>query len=78
MASRTSMPSMRTAPERTSYRRGTSWLIVVFPAPDGPTSATSSPGRAVNETSKSTWPDGDWSRMATDSSEASETSSAVG
>ena len=52
--------------------------IVVLPAPEGPTSATICPGSTVNETS---WrislraPD---SSTATDSSDASETSSALG
>ena len=52
--------------------------MVVFPAPDGPTRATSCPGSAVNDTSKSTGCDAVRSRTATDSSEASDTSSALG
>ena len=48
--------------------------MVVLPAPDGPTSATSAPGRATKLTSASTCWDGAWSSFATDSSEASETS----
>ena len=49
---------------------------MVLPAPDGPTSATSWPGSAVNETSNSTWLVGACSSTATDSSDASDTSSA--
>src|SRR6266550_133206 len=75
---RTSWPPTRTDPERTSYTRGTSWLIVVLPAPEGPTSATSWPGAAVNETPCSTSWLGAWSSTATSSSEASDTSAAVG
>ena len=45
--SRTSWPSTRTAPCLTSAMRGTSIAVVVLPAPDGPTSATSSPGSTV-------------------------------
>jgi hypothetical protein len=52
--------------------------MVVLPAPDGPTSATSSPGRASKDTSKRTGTDGVCSRTATDSSDASDTSSALG
>ncbi len=52
--------------------------MVVLPAPDGPTRATSWPGRAVNETSNRIWLDGLWSSTATDSSDANDTSSAVG
>ncbi len=58
--------------------RVTSWLMVVLPAPDGPTRATSCPGSARNEMPCSTVADGVWSSTATDSSEASETCSAVG
>ena len=52
--------------------------MVVFPAPDGPTRATMWPGSTVKETSWRTslrWPA---SSTATDSSEASETSPALG
>ena len=52
--------------------------MVVFPAPEGPTRATSWPGSAVKLTSKSTCWGTVVSRTATDSSEASETSSASG
>ena len=52
--------------------------MVVLPAPDGPTRATSWPGSAVKLTSKSTWEETVGSRTATDSSEARDTSSAVG
>ncbi len=58
--------------------RGTSWLIVVLPAPDGPTRATISPGSARNDTPRSTSCDAALSRTATSSSEASDTSPAVG
>ena len=44
VTSRTSCPSMRTAPDVTSYSLGIRLLIVVLPPPDGPTSATSCPG----------------------------------
>ena len=40
------MPSIVTRPSSTSYRRGIRYVVVVLPAPDGPTSATSSPGCA--------------------------------
>src|SRR5471030_1334466 len=52
--------------------------MVVLPAPDGPTSAVMVPGRTSNDTSKSTCWLGAWSRTATDSREASDTSLAVG
>ncbi len=52
--------------------------MVVLPAPEGPTRATSCPGSAVKVTSNSTCWDSVVSSTATDSSEASETSSAVG
>ena len=52
--------------------------MVVFPAPDGPTSATSCPGSALNDTSKSTGWETVRSSTATDSNEASDTSSALG
>src|SRR5918993_4729510 len=52
--------------------------MVVLPAPDGPTSATSSPGAALNDTPCSTSWAGAWSSTATSSSEASDTSAAVG
>ena len=51
---------------------------MVLPAPEGPTSATSWPGSTSNDTSKRTWLDTVVSRTATDSREASDTSSAVG
>ena len=50
--SRTSWPSTRTSPALTSWMRGTSSAVVVLPAPDGPTSATSSPGATVKLTSR--------------------------
>ena len=37
---------MRTVPWSGSYSRDTRWVIVVLPAPDGPTSAVSCPGGA--------------------------------
>ena len=58
--------------------RVTSWLMVVLPAPDGPTRATSEPGSARKDTPRSTVVDGVASSTATDSSEASDTCSAVG
>src|SRR4029453_15856981 len=48
------------------------------PAPGGPTSATSSPGAAVKDTPCRTGCAGAWSSTATSSSEASDTSAAVG
>ena len=58
--------------------RVTSWLIVVLPAPDGPTRATSSPGSARKETWCSTSLSGVASRLATASNDASETCGAIG
>ena len=75
---RTSCPPTSTRPPVTSYTRGSSWLIVVLPAPDGPTSAISSPGSARNDTACSTCADGAASSTATSSSEASDTSAADG
>ena len=72
---------MSTAPSFGSYMRETSWVIVVFPAPDGPTSAVSWPAGARNETSCSTpWAASARSGVfsAIDSSDASDTSAAVG
>jgi hypothetical protein len=80
VASRTSIPFTRTAPSRTSYRRGTRLEMVVLPAPEGPTRATRDPGSTVKLTSSRTW----WglagvtSGTATDSREARETSSGRG
>ena len=45
---------MRTAPEVTSYSRGSSEIVVDLPAPEAPTSATVSPGATVNERPVST------------------------
>ena len=53
-------------------------LIVVFLAPDGPTSAINSPASARNEMSLSTSAVGVASSRAMFSSDASDTSSAVG
>ena len=78
VTSRTSRPAMRTAPPRTSYMRVTSWLIVVLPAPEGPTRATSWPGSARNETPCRTVCGSEASSVATDSSDASDTSEAEG
>ena len=58
--------------------RVTSWLMVVLPAPDGPTRAISSPGCARKDTPFSTGADTVVSSTATDSSEARDTSSACG
>jgi len=41
VTSRTSLPSISTAPSSTSYSRGSRYVVVVLPDPDGPTSATS-------------------------------------
>ena len=76
--SRTSTPSSRTAPESTSYSRGTSGAIVDLPAPDEPTSATIWPGSARNEMPCSTSSPPRMSSTATSSSEASDTLSADG
>ena len=46
VASRTSTPSMRSAPPVTSWKRGSRFTSVVFPAPLDPTMATTSPARA--------------------------------
>ena len=54
VTSRRSWPPMRTAPSSGSYSRDTRWVIVVLPAPDGPTSAVSCPGGAWKVTSRST------------------------
>src|SRR5207248_1545147 len=75
---RTSCPPTSTAPPLTSYRRAASAVIVVLPAPDGPTSAVICPDLTVNDTPFSTVWDGVASRTATDSRDASETSSALG
>src|SRR6185437_5317485 len=63
-----------------SYNRGTRWVIVVFPAPDGPTSAVSFPAGATKLTSRKTHSLSVLSRMgsAIDSSEASDISLAAG
>ena len=47
---RMSWPSTRTAPDCGSYSRGSSWAIVLFPAPLCPTSATTSPAARVKLT----------------------------
>ena len=49
--SRTSVPPTRTCPESASQKRGTRLAAVVFPPPEGPTSATVAPAG----TSKETW-----------------------
>ncbi len=63
-----------------SYSRATSAVMVVLPAPDGPTSAVSWPAGARKLTSCSTPAGRPAARaaQATDSSEASDTSAAVG
>ena len=71
---RRSTPPMRTTPSVGSYSRDTRWVSVVLPAPDGPTRATSCPGRAVNETSLSTWVSSACSGCGTSSRDASEDS----
>ena len=50
--SRTSAPSISTAPERGSYSRGSSWTSVVLPDPVAPTSAIVEPGSTVSDTSR--------------------------
>src|SRR5579864_3644375 len=51
VTSRRSSPPMRTAPSLGSYSRDTRWVIVVLPAPDGPTRAVSCRAGAVKLTS---------------------------
>src|SRR5215213_5001013 len=60
---RTSTPSISTAPASTSYNLGTRYVVVVLPDPDGPTSATRSPGLASKSMSRS--PNGWGSGVAT-------------
>ena len=78
MTSRRSAPAIRTAPRVGSYMRVTSWEIVVLPAPEWPTSATMWPAGTVKLTSRRVSSTGSLRRVATDSREASETSSAPG
>ena len=78
VTSRRSVPAMRTAPDVGSYIRLTSCDTVVLPAPDGPTSATMEPAGTSNETSCSVSAVGSLRCPATDSREASDTSSARG
>src|SRR5580704_9541685 len=80
VADRTSCPSMRTAPDVTSYRRGINDVRVVLPAPDGPTRATVLPGDAVKLTPRRIQSDGTSDRAAATSasSEAIDTSVAAG
>ena len=77
VTSRRSAPAMRTAPRVGSYMRVTSWEIVVLPAPEGPTSATMWPAGTVKRR-RAGCRRGSLRRLATDSREASETSSAPG
>src|SRR5262249_7758976 len=51
VTSRRSNPPMRTAPSFGSYSRDTRWVIVVLPAPDGPTRAVSCRAGAAKLTS---------------------------
>ena len=75
---RTSSPDTRTAPESTSYRRGSREAMVDLPAPDDPTRAIICPGSARKEIPcRTSWPPR-VSRTATSSSEARETLSAEG
>jgi hypothetical protein len=69
---------MRTAPSVTSYSRDTSDVIVVLPAPEGPTSATVCPARTSKSTPSSTSGPGVASSTLAhpDSSDASELSAA--
>ena len=72
---------MSTAPSSGSYSLDTRWVMVVLPAPDGPTSAVSCPGGAWKVTPRSTgWalPAFSGAGSAIDSSEASDTSLAAG
>src|SRR5579859_6826691 len=72
VTSRTSWPSIVTEPEVTSYSRDSSVDSVVFPAPDGPTSAVIVPGSTTNEIPCSTSADG-----SADSLEPSASSDAI-
>ena len=65
-------------PLETSNNLGSNEIIVVLPAPDGPTKATICPGSTVNEISFNTSPDAMASLLAALSSDASEISSALG
>ena len=71
---------MRTVPDTGSYSRGTRWVIVVLPAPDGPTSAVSFPAGARKLTSRSTQVSAvrSGSASVTCSSDGSDTSLAAG
>src|SRR5579883_55782 len=51
---RTSCPSTRTRPAVGSNRRGTRWASVLFPDPEGPTSATVRPAGRVSVTPRRT------------------------
>src|SRR3712207_8524436 len=51
-SSRTSIPSSVMRPAVTSQKRGSSDASVVLPAPDGPTRATTWPGRSEEHTSE--------------------------
>src|SRR5580704_12760466 len=76
-----SAPPILTAPLVGSYILDTRWVMVVLPAPDGPTSAVSLPAGARKLTSVSaSWagPDRSATGSAIDSSDASETSDAAG
>ena len=76
-----SWPPIRTVPSWGSYSLATRWVMVVLPAPDGPTSAVSCPAGAVKLTSCSTLlplPARSGAGSAIDSSDASDTSLAVG
>ncbi len=77
-ASRTSVPPMRTLPPVTSYSRATSAVIVVLPAPEGPTRATLLPAGATKSMPSSTV-DPPWlSTTPSCSSDCTDTCSAVG
>ena len=78
--SRTSCPPIRTVPRTGSYSRGTRCVIVVLPAPDGPTSAVSFPAGTWKVTSRSTHasPGRSGAGSAAGSSEASDTWLAAG
>ncbi len=57
-----STPSSRTDPSATSQNLGRRLTRVVFPAPEGPTTATTSPGRSRSDTSRSAHGVSGWSR----------------
>jgi len=73
-----SIPSTSMLPLVTSYSLGTKALIVVFPAPDGPTIAVRVPDATLKETPFKISPLSICSSFAADSSDASDISSGFG